>query len=213
MRLRWRGIIYQYTCLPNGLAQALRNFTKILKPIFAHLALKGHITFGYIDDTYIWGDSLEECREAVQALRLLFLKLRFKIQGEKSVFEPTRELTFLGYVLNSVTMKVYPTREKIQKGLEMVRGVRAQSSLKIRELAATIGVLNDLTKGCEYGTAHYRFVERDKTKALSLNRGNFEGSLNLSDQAKLDLQWWILNLDRAQRRIWVSVPQISRTTY
>lgn len=112
LRLKWRGNLFQYACLPNGLAQAPRNFTKILKPIFGHLATRGFTTFGYIDDTFIWGDTFEECETAVESLRTLFVRLGFKIQREKSVFTPTREITFLGYVLNSVTMKVYPTGGK-----------------------------------------------------------------------------------------------------
>lgn len=161
--MRWRGVLLQYTCLPNGLAQAPRNFTKILKTIFPHFASLGLITFGYIDDPFVWGDSFSKCEKAVESLRTTFISLGFKIQPEKSVFIPTREITFLGYVLNSVTMKVYPTREKIQKGLELARTVRAKTSLQIRELATTIGVLKDLNKGCEYGMANYRFLEIDKT--------------------------------------------------
>lgn len=158
LRLRWEGQLYQYTCLPNGLAQAPRNFTKILKPIFGHLALQGHISFGYIDDTFIMGQDSPDCARAVEALRRLFLELGFKIQGEKSVFSPTRQITFLGYSLNSSLMKVFPTEDKIN-GLELAREIRAIDSLSIRQLAGAIGVLNDLTKGCEYGTAHYRQLE------------------------------------------------------
>lgn len=212
LRLKWKGELIQYTCLPNGLAQAPRNFTKILKPIFAHLASEWHISFGYIDDTFIWGNTFKECELAVERLRAMFVKLGFKIQTEKSVFVPTREITFLGFVLNSVTMKVYPTREKIEKGLIMLREFRAKKLVKIRLLATLIGTLNDLTKGCEYGMGHYRFLERDKTRALASNKGNFEAQVCLSDRAKLDLAWWILNLSRAERRIWVSLTQITLTT-
>lgn len=62
-----------------------------------------------------------------------------------------------------------------------------------------IRVLNDLTKGCEYGMGHYRHLEKDKTKALAKSRGNFEGKLELSQEAKSDLAWWIQNLSRGPR--------------
>lgn len=211
LRFKWEDKLYQYTCLPNGLAQAPRNFTKILKPIFGHLAEQGHTTFGYIDDTFIMGDSREDCEVAIEALRDCFVKLGFQIRVEKSVLEPVRELTFLGYVLNSVTMKVYPTGEKISKGLELLREFRARKRSTIRQLAGLIGVLNDLTKGCEYGTGHYRHLEKDKTRALARSKGDFEGYLELSPNAKNDLTWWMLNLARAQRRIWLDIPEICLT--
>lgn len=149
------------------------------------------------------------CANAVEALRALFVKLGYKIQAEKSVFLPAREITFLGYNLNSVTMKVYPTGEKIRNGLELIRGLRAEKDMSIRQLAGAIGVLNDLTKGCEYGMGHYRFLEKDKTRAMARNRGDFDATMTLSEKAKGDLGWWILNLHRAQRRIWINPPEMN----
>lgn len=72
--------------------------------------------------------------------------------------------------------------------------------------------MTDLTKGCEYGPGHYRFLEKDKTQALRKSRGNFDGEVRLSDRAKQDLAWWIVNLSRAQRRIWIEIPKILLTT-
>ena len=45
------GVFYKYTCLPNGLASALRIFTKLLKPVYAILWSMGHLNSGYIDDS------------------------------------------------------------------------------------------------------------------------------------------------------------------
>lgn len=49
LRFRWKGKIFQYTCLPFGLSSAPRIFTKVLKPIFAKLR-----TLGYVSMTYIF---------------------------------------------------------------------------------------------------------------------------------------------------------------
>ena len=37
LRFEWRGKLYQYTCYPNGLSSAPRNFTKLAKVIFCEL--------------------------------------------------------------------------------------------------------------------------------------------------------------------------------
>ena len=115
LRFEWQGKLYQYTCLPNGLSSAPRSFTKILKPVYSSLRSKGHVNVGYIDDSYLQGDTYEECKHNVQDSVNLFEKLGFLPHPEKSVFEPTQIITFLGFVINSVTMSITLTPEKALK--------------------------------------------------------------------------------------------------
>ena len=101
LRFEWEGKLYQFTCLPNRLSSAPRSFTKILKPVHSSLRSKGHVTVGYIDDSYLQGDTYEECNQNVQDTVNLFGKLGFLPHPEKSVFEPTQKITFLGFVINN----------------------------------------------------------------------------------------------------------------
>ena len=48
LRFMWRRELYEFTCLPNGLASAPRQFTKILKPVLATLHKQGHISVAHI---------------------------------------------------------------------------------------------------------------------------------------------------------------------
>ena len=57
LKFMFNGTLYQYTCLPNGLSSAPRIFTKLLKPVYSTLHNKGHLSSGYIDDSYLQGDS------------------------------------------------------------------------------------------------------------------------------------------------------------
>ena len=89
LKFLWRDQLYEYTCLPNGLAQAPRNFTRILKPVFAHLATQGVIAFGYIDDTWVIGHTFQECQRGLQLLENLYIDLGFFINREKLVITPS----------------------------------------------------------------------------------------------------------------------------
>ena len=53
LKFRWRDKLYQYTCLPNGLASAPRILTKLLKPVFNILRQKGYLSSSYIGDCYL----------------------------------------------------------------------------------------------------------------------------------------------------------------
>ena len=61
LRFLWRNRLFQYTCLPNGLASAPRYFTKLLKPVYSTLRSQGYLNVGYIDDSYLQGDSKTGC--------------------------------------------------------------------------------------------------------------------------------------------------------
>ena len=108
-------IMKRFTCFPNGLAFCPRKFTKLLKPVFATLRQKGDIVSGYIDDTFLVGDSVEDCWNNVLDTVNMFQNLGFVIHPDKSVFEPTQKLVFLGFIIDSKNMTVSLTDEKARK--------------------------------------------------------------------------------------------------
>ena len=42
LRFEWRGELYEFKVLPNGMSAGPRMFTKVLKPVYAHLRQMGH---------------------------------------------------------------------------------------------------------------------------------------------------------------------------
>ena len=58
LKFLFDGKLYQYTCLPNGLSSAPRIFTKLLKTAYAYLHKLGHLSLGYVDDSYLQGDTM-----------------------------------------------------------------------------------------------------------------------------------------------------------
>ena len=55
LKFEWQGTTFDLPGLPNGLASAPRLFTKVLKPIYAHLRFLGHFCMGHIDDPFRMG--------------------------------------------------------------------------------------------------------------------------------------------------------------
>ena len=43
LRFLHKNTLYQYTCLPNGLASAPRAFTKLLKPVLSEVRRMGNL--------------------------------------------------------------------------------------------------------------------------------------------------------------------------
>ena len=212
LRFYWQGCLYQYTCMPNGLSSAPRCFTKLLKPVYSTLRQYGHINVGYIDDSYLQGSDTKECLLNISDTQTLFTRLGFVINVEKSCFIPAQKITFLGFVLDSVSMTIALTEDKKAKVKANCKALLPQTNTTITELAQLVGTLVSCLPGVQFGKLHYRTLEIEKNMALRKHKGNYEAQLTLSSSAKDELTWWIENVDKAFNPISHGNPTIELRT-
>ena len=191
LKFSWKGNLYQFTCFLNGLALCPRKFTKLLKPVYSTLRMKGHLSVGYIDDSYLQAAEFAHCVHNIIDTITLFNNLGFVIHPDKSVLYPTQRLVFLGFVLDSIVMRIYLTPEKASNVKNACQRVLLSPCPLIREVAQVLGLLTSSFPGIMYGPLHYRWTEMDKTRALQENKGNFDKPMRLSTAAKGELQWWV----------------------
>ena len=93
----------------------------------------------FIDDTLLIGESEEECVQNVKSSLSLFRSLGFVVHPEKSVLTPSRQITYLGFIINSENMTVVATDEKKQKIMRTATKLLTEGSSSVRELAQFIG--------------------------------------------------------------------------
>ena len=194
LKFSWRSQLYAFTAFPNGLACCPRLFTKLLKPVMAHLHMLGFVSTIFIDDTLLMGDSEEECVQNVKQSLALFQKLGFVVHPEKSVLVPSHKITYLGFVIDSQCMTVTPTLERKQKILERCSRLLKEGSSTIRELAQLIGQVVASFQGVKFGPLWYRNMEHDKVNALRQSKGNYDAVVFFSEEAKAEMQWWRDNI-------------------
>ena len=94
----------EFSSMSNGYSNAMRVFTNVLKPAFSYLREIEYLSVVYVDDSYLQGETFEECLQNITETVKLLQSLGFTIHPEKSVLKPTQKLAFLGVVLNSKTM-------------------------------------------------------------------------------------------------------------
>ena len=82
-----------------GLSSSPQCFTKILKPDTAVLPRKRHISIAYIDDSCLQGRTKQQCAQNVADTVHLLDNFGFTVHDKKSVFIPTKEITFIGFFL------------------------------------------------------------------------------------------------------------------
>ena len=201
LKFEWNGRLYQYTCLAMGLACAPRKFVKLLKPVFAFLHGKGYVSSGYLDDTFIQGDTREICEKNVEVTIELLRRLGFYVHIDKSVTVPQQELEHLGFILNAKDMTIALTDEKHEKLKVKIDIILNKNNPSIREVASAVGSMVSYMPAVQYGSLFYKQIEIEKIEALKQNHGNFDKTMTLSPLAKEHARWWKSEAPREPTKI------------
>ncbi len=165
LKFEWNGKLYKFICFPNGLAFCPRKFTKLLKPVNLCLRQQGHISVSHIGDSYLQGDDYYDCAQNVLHTTELFDYLGFVIHPDKSSLIPKQQMTILGFTTDSVQMRVYPTKEKVDKLKSSCTELLQRSAPSIQQVASVLGLVISLFPAPQYGPLHFRDLDMDKTEA------------------------------------------------
>ncbi len=212
LKFAWNGVIYHFVCLPNGYKDGPRAFTKILKPAFSSLREEGHPSVIYIDDSFLTGDSFEECMMNTQDTVDLLTKLGFTINIKKSSLIPSNTITFLGFIINSREMTISLTQEKKDKLRSIAIDLVNRNHQQIREVARYLGCISAAHLAVPYSKLFYRITENEKIVNLKRQRGNYDACMHLSEEAKNEIRWWIDNIPTAKQII-NHIPPIDQVIY
>ena len=207
----WKNIFYEFKGMPNGYGPAMRLFTKVLKPPFAWLRARGYMSVLYVDDTYLQGNTQQECLDNVKATVSLLSRLGFTIHLEKSQLLPVQEIEFLGFLINSKNMTIKLTDNKVHCIREKILTLLTMKKPTIRDLASVIGSVTATFPAIPFGKMHYRNAEHCKIEALKIHKGDYMAPIILNPSTELELQWWIDNLDYTNTNL--QIPEVDIVIY
>ena len=193
LRFVWKETMYEFACLPFGLSSAPRVFTKLMKPVVAQLRKQGIRLIIYLDDILIMAETESLAKHHAQTTCNLLETLGFVINYQKSLLVPSKEMEFLGFLINSQTMTLALPREKIRKVTKECQHLLELQVVTVRELAKVLGHLTSTIQAVFPAPLHFRHLQENKNKALDL-RHTYEHSFPLTTQAKEELVWWRDNL-------------------
>ena len=130
-----------YTNLCFGLGPAPRIFTKLLKIPIAILRRINIRMIIYLDDMLLMGHSTEEISTYCDTVMILLQHLGFADNWKKSILTPVQEIEYVGLKINSVSLDISLTEEKIQKVKTKCQNLLTETETSILELAQVIGLL------------------------------------------------------------------------
>jgi hypothetical protein len=197
---------YCFTCLPFGLTASPRIFTKVLKPIIQSARAQGIRVVAYLDDLLIMATSKEEVLENLSWVINQLEIHGFTINRDKSFLTPCQKIDYLGFKIDSKSMTLKLPKAKLRSIVRECQKAKHLRCLPIRNLASLIGKIVATTNAILPARLHSRALLRDKNRGLHLNGWN--GSVTLSEESLIQLDWWIKELPKWNGKTMIpEVPQ------
>ena len=187
LKFSFKEKVYQFKCLPFGLACAPWVFTKTLKPLAAQLRQLGMRLIVYIDDILILAESKELARDHFIGLVYLLENLGFVISKPKCVLEPTQSVEFLGFSVNSVQQELSLPAGKMKKIRAETRGLLEGGQVTARKLSQLLGKLQAATRAIPLAPLFYHKLQQALQRGLEQSEQDYSAKLILSTEEKEEL--------------------------
>ena len=172
----------------------------------------GHSSTSYIDDCVLVSLTEKECKQNIEETVSLTLNSGFVVHPTKSVLSPTQRILFLGFWLDSNTMKVKLKENKAAEIKRLCLKLLKKETITIQKLAQVVGKMVSSFPWVPYGQMYFRHCDNHKTLALKQAKGNFAATTRLPTQCINDLRWWADNIENEERDISIPDPKFTLET-
>jgi hypothetical protein len=190
----WKGQRYAWQRLPFGLTSSPRVFTKVLKPVIAHLRKLGIKLFIYMDDILLWHAKVKILLEQLKVAIKLIQDVGLLINFEKSDLEPSQIMEFLGFKINLKEFRLCLTDKKMQDIVAILKDLRSKVSISGRELASILGKLSAASQAVLAAPLYFRRLQGIQGQLLKTHGYvDYDNKIDMQGQVASELDWWILH--------------------
>ena len=130
---------FAFNVLPFGLSTAPYLFTKLLRPLVKVWRARGFQSVVYLDDGVNFEGSWEKASFAAHHMYGDLCAAGFVVNKEKSLWEPTQCLEWLGLVWNAKEGNLMIKQKRVDKALILIDKAIQEPCLSARELSRIIG--------------------------------------------------------------------------
>ena len=199
LHFMWRETLYEFQCLCFGLSLAPFYFTKAMKLTFSKLQREGIHCTHYIDDSLYINTSKEQLERDTARAKDLLQSLGFTINLEESSFHPSKQITHLGFIIDSETYTMCLPIDKVEKIQQVCTELLNARQVTIHHFAKGIGLLVSSYLAVNYAQLHTRYLEIYKTEQLKCCH-KCDTLIYLSGKIRSELQWWVKNIENQNDR-------------
>ena len=182
--------VYQFTCLPFGLATSPREFTKLLRPVVSLLRQQGVKLHVYLDDWLIRADTPEEAQLHSQTTIKVLQFLGWIINFEKSDLTPSQDFQFIGMQFNTRRFTVAPLPKMRIKVQSVLQHWMANPNITARDLHRLLGMLVFMASLVRRGRLRLRPVQWWAATAWCQRTGNWSDRIQVPQWVLSEVAWW-----------------------
>ena len=136
---------FMFNVLPFGLSSAPYIFTKLLRPLVKLWRCRGLHTVLYLDDGINFEQSMEIANYASHHMQGDLFAAGFVVNQEKSVWEPTQNLEWLGINWDAKGGVISVREKRIVKAKRLLVNALDKPCKSARELAAIVGSIMSMS--------------------------------------------------------------------
>ncbi|KZS05287.1 Uncharacterized protein APZ42_031574 [Daphnia magna] len=184
-----------------GLAPAPRVFTKNLKVVMVYLREQGIRLVIYLDDILVLNESSLGLQEDIGTINEQLQSLGFLVNWEKSIVDPTQVLEYLGLVVSSKDLSFSLPVRKVEAVKKMCEAALKEGKVTLRTLASIQGNFSWAITAIPFAQSHYRSLQRFYITNAERYCFYLDVRVSLSDSAKMDLRWWVANVEKSKGKI------------
>ena len=182
--------VYQFTCLPFGLATSPREFTKLLRPVVSLLRQQGVKLQVYLDDWLIRADTPEEAQLHSQTTIKVLQFLGWIINFEKSDLTPSQDFQFIGMQLFTRRFTVAPLPKMRIKVQSVLQHWMANPNITARDLHRLLGMLVFMASLVRRGQLRLRPVQWWAATAWCQRTGDWSDRIQVPQWVLSEVAWW-----------------------
>ena len=188
---------YEFKVLPFGMCSAPYVFNKVLRQLVKYWRDRGHLTLMYLDDGLGGDTSFESIKSLSDAVRQDIVSSGFTPNDDKSVWQPTQKLVFLGALLDFEEGLILIPERRILKLKSSLVSCLQKDQIVARDLASITGQVISMTCAVEnvarlFTRSCYAAIER---------RTSWAQPLNVSAEIRDELSFWLSNIDTINGRV------------
>jgi len=202
LSFRWNKQIWTHLALPFGLSQSPGIFSMVIQTLPRYWRTQGIVCSSYLDDLFLTHSNQVILKEQANFIQKECTECGIFLDSVKGNPEPTQRGIILGFLIDTVQMKIFIPPVKIEQILIRMRAL-LQCSVTItpRKLYGAASVL----MACQ--RASYQLRSRTYSLYKESRAKEWDLPVILTQEAILDLQWILDNLNRVNGRSFNIIPQ------